>query len=201
MIRNYRKGFTADDVVRAAEAINKTRFTPLWYFMIGGPGETNDTLKETLDFTLKYLNLEQGTACHNCNYFLGVRVYPGTGLWNMAMEECLVNESSDPLEQCWYVSQEMDLDLAIKQMTDAAAICPAIYLGFDERFLMLSKVGSFLGNLLRLPKPYWRHLWGINQLLLKTGIRFMFEPPDVAGMLRSSLERQGYRGPLLRKSS
>ncbi|MCA1960660.1 MAG: cobalamin-dependent protein, partial [Desulfomonile sp.] len=37
MIKNYRKGFDPDDVVHAAEALVGTRFTAMWYFLIGGP--------------------------------------------------------------------------------------------------------------------------------------------------------------------
>ncbi len=55
MIRNYRKGFTLDDIVAAADAIRTTKFTVLWDFLIGGPGETNQTLQETLDFIVKEL--------------------------------------------------------------------------------------------------------------------------------------------------
>jgi radical SAM superfamily enzyme YgiQ (UPF0313 family) len=200
MIRNYRKGFNADDIVLAAEAINQTRFTPLWYFLIGGPGEKNETVQETIDFTLKYLKREKRPPYHNCIYFLGVRIYPGTDLWDLAMEEGMINENSDPLQQCWYVSKQLDLDRAVKQMSDAAAICPEIYLGFDERFLAVSKLTSFFGNLFRMPKPYWRHLWGMNRFLLKSRIRFLLKPPDVVGMLGNSLQRQGYRGPLLDRS-
>ncbi len=39
MLRNYKKGFTMAEVIRAAEAINRTSFSTWWFFMIGGPGK------------------------------------------------------------------------------------------------------------------------------------------------------------------
>ena len=48
MLTNYQKGFGLEDLRRAAEAINQFSFPVLWYFLIGGPGETNRTLRGNL---------------------------------------------------------------------------------------------------------------------------------------------------------
>jgi len=197
MIRSYRKGFALDDLIRAAEALKKTRFTVLWYFLIGGPGETNGTLQESLDFTEKYLVQKHRPPYNMANYFLGVRIYPNTRLWEIALDEKYINEHSNPLEQIWYISEELDLARAVKQMIAAANRFPEICLGFDEKYLVISKIIAFLGDLLRMPKPYWRHYWGANSLLLKAGLRSALQPRNIVPMLRSRLEQQGYRGRLL----
>lgn len=201
MLRNYQKGFSLDDVVTAAEALHKTRFTTLWYFLIGGPGETNETLQETLDFTLKYLKLKKRPPYNIANFWLGVRIYPQTPLWHMSLEEGFVNDRSDPLDQLWYLSEKLDLGLAIRQMTEAAKECPEISLGFDERLVSVTGMIGLFGELFRMPKPYWRHIWGMNQVLIKTGLRYLFGPPNVVPVLQKYLERQGYRGPLLDQPS
>jgi radical SAM superfamily enzyme YgiQ (UPF0313 family) len=201
VIKNYGKGFVVDDLVRAAEAMNKTRLTPFWYFLVGGPGETNQTLQETLDFILKYLKHDKHPPYHNVNMFMGVRIYPGTALWGIGMNEGFVNVNTNPLQPCWYLSESLDIDLAIRQMMEAAAVCPELYLGFDERYLSLSKVIAFFGELFGLKKPYWRHIWGINRLLIKTGLRFAFQPKNVSSTLREQLKYQGYNGPLLKGNS
>lgn len=196
VIKNYGKSFTVEDLVHAAEALNKTQLTPFWYFLVGGPGETNQTLDETLSFIMKYLKHDHHPPYHNINMFMGVRVYPGTGLWTIALREGLVNQKTNPLEPCWYLSQSLDLDLAVKQMLKAASLCPELYLGSDEGYLNASKIVGFFGELLRLPRPYWRHIWGLNQLLIKSGLRFAFQPKDTAEVLRQQLQAQGYDGPL-----
>jgi radical SAM superfamily enzyme YgiQ (UPF0313 family) len=201
MLHNYGKGFTKDDVVRSAEVINQTSFAAWWFFMIGGPGETNKSLQESLDFALRYLQKNGRAVTHIAHFFTGVRVYPGTRLWDTAMAEGLLNGDIDPLEQLWYVSEDLDLELAVNQMTEAASQCPEIFLGFDERILSFSRVAAPIFKLLHLPKPYWRYFRAANRFGLSTGIRFMYRPPDIAGMIRSALKRQGYAGRLLHTSA
>jgi hypothetical protein len=134
------------------------------------------------------------------HFFTGVRVYPGTRLWEIAVREGFVAADTNPLEPVWYVSEDLDLERAVNQMTRAAATCPEIYLGFDERVLVFSKPAAIIFDALRLPRPYWRYFRAANAFGLKTGIRFMYRPPDIPGMLRAALRHQGYRGRLLEKS-
>ncbi len=197
MIRNYGKGFSIEDVVKAAEAVRKTRHTALWYFLIGGPGETNETLQETIDFTKRYLSSDTRPPYSMANYFLGVRIYPNTKLWSIARREGFIHDDSDPLMPLWYISEDLDVDRAVEQMIELAKVRPEVMLGFDEKYTSLSRMTAFFGELLHMDKPYWRHIWGLNQLLMKTRLRFVFKPPNIADRLRSLLERQGYRGPLL----
>ncbi len=197
MIRTYRKGFTLDDLVHAAEAILKSQFTVMWFFLVGGPGETNTTLDETIAFNLEHIKLTRRPPYNISNFYLGVRLYPGTRMWDIALEEGYIHERSDPLEQLWYVSEGLDLEMAVDQMVNAARVCPEISLGFDERFLFLSSLLSRVGDLFKMAKPYWRHVWGLNQLLIRTGLRYPTRPTGVVPKIRENLRTQGYRGRLL----
>jgi radical SAM superfamily enzyme YgiQ (UPF0313 family) len=199
MLRSYRKGFRRDHVIQAAEAINKTAFAAWWFFMIGGPGETNETLQESLDFALRYLKKNGRPATHVAHFFLGVRVYPGTQLWETALSEGFVGPVSDPLQPVWYLSEGLELDGAVSRMTRAASLCPEIYLGFDERILVFSRAAAFFFKLFRFPRPYWRYFRAANLFGLKSGMRFMYKPPDMASMLREALKRQGYQGKLVQE--
>ncbi|MBI4962016.1 MAG: cobalamin B12-binding domain-containing protein [Desulfomonile tiedjei] len=194
MLRSYRKGFSRDDVIHAAEAINKTSFAAWWFFMIGGPGENNDTLQESLDFALKYLQKQRRPVTNIAHFFIGVRIYPNTKLWDIALAEGLIPPQADPLETLWYLSEDLDLDRAVHQMIDAASACPEVYLGFDERVLVFSKPAAMVFKMLGLPRPYWRYFRAANHFGLRTGIRFMYRPHDIPGMLRESLKRQGSNG-------
>jgi radical SAM superfamily enzyme YgiQ (UPF0313 family) len=192
MLQSYRKGFTRDEVIHAAEAINKTSFAAWWFFMIGGPGETNETLQESLDFALEHLQKNGRPVTNVAHFFIGVRIYPGTKLWDIALREGFVSPHADPLRLMWYLSRDLDLDRATQQMTAAAAQCPEIYLGFDERVLVFSKPAAMVFKALGLPRPYWRYFRAANQFGLRTGIRFMYRPPNIAGMLRDALNRQRF---------
>jgi radical SAM superfamily enzyme YgiQ (UPF0313 family) len=201
VLKTYRKGFTADDVAKAAEAINKTAFAAWWFFMIGGPGETNETLQDSLDFTLTHLQKNGRQATHVAHFFVGVRLYPGTQLWEMALKQGFVDETTDPLQNQWYMSEDLDLDMAVEQMTRAASICPEIYLGFDERILVFSKVAALFFKTFRFPKPYWKYFTPVNKFGLWSGLRFMYRPPNISTMIRDSLRRQGYQGRLIQQAA
>lgn len=190
MIRNYRKGFTIDDVIHAAEAVNKSRFMSMWFFLVGGPGETNETLQESLDFTLKYLKQDNGPFFKMINYFLGIRVYPGTRLWDIAYREGLVTEQSDALQPLWFLSNEIDLEHAIRQMIAAAAECPQMISGLDERYLVLSRIVAFISTLFHLNKPYWNILTYANRVLRKPALHFSFSAETIARVLRDRLDLQ-----------
>ncbi len=191
MIKSYRKGFIVDDLVRAAEDIRKTHFSVMWYFLIGGPGETNDTLQETLDFTENYIVQKKRPPWNMTSFYVGVRLYPETSLWEIALREGFIDEKSDPLQQLWYVSQELDLHRAVEQLVDAARKYPEVCPGFDEKFLRLSNIFAAIGQVYPLDKPFWRHYWGIANLLIKFGLRKTLKPEVIAARLREHLQHQG----------
>ncbi len=196
MIGNYRKGFTVDDVIHAAEAVNEARFTSMWFFLVGGPGETNETLRESLTFTLKYLKQDHGPFFNTINYFVGIRLYPGTRLWKIACEEGSVNEQSDALDSLWYLSDEMDLEQGIREMVRSAAECPQLVSGFDERYLSFSGMIAVIGKVFRLKKPYWNILTQVNRVLRKPVLRLSFDAENIAKVLRDRLDLQRQGNPL-----
>ena len=192
MIQNYRKGFTMQDIIAAADAIRSTNFTVLWDFLIGGPGETNDTLRETLSFITGNLVKKTRPPYYTINFFLGVRVYPGTRLWDVAMEERFISKDSDPLRQLWYVSPSLDLDMAIGQMVHAARTCPEIISGIDEKYLQLSGLARLMGKFVAIPKLYWRLMYAGNRILRRTALKVSFDPSDVVNDIKRQLVSQGY---------
>jgi hypothetical protein len=129
-----------------------------------------------------------------------VRTYPRTRLWEIARQEGFVPEDQNSLQQIWYLSEELDLDLAVQQLNEAACRYPEVILGSAERFLFLSKYLAFLGNLFRWSRPYLHQVWWLNRCLVKMKLRSRFQSWDAAPMLRSYLKQQGYRGPLLNQS-
>ena len=195
MIRNYRKGFTLDDIVAAADAIRATKFTVLWDFLIGGPGETNHTLQETLDFILRDLVRDTRPPYYTINFFLGVRVYPGTTLWDVAMNQGFLSPKSDPLQQLWYVSPSLDLDQALAQMVEAARSCPEIISGIDEKYLELSGIARVLGKFFTVPQLYWRLMYAGNKMARKAALRISFDQRRIVNDIKRQLASQGYSLP------
>ena len=55
VLDKLKKGFTAKDVYNAAQVIKRHNLPCLWIFMLGGPGETEATIQETLRFAERYI--------------------------------------------------------------------------------------------------------------------------------------------------
>ncbi len=192
MLTNYQKGFGIEDLHRAAEAINKFSFPVLWYFLIGGPGETLRTLQETLEFIGRHLIRKECPPYNLAHIYLGVRIYPGTKLWQIALKEGLIHDRCDPLRPLWYLSRDLDLDVTMRQLYGAACRWPEIALGGVEKFFPLTKILGVSGKVLPLSKPYWQHFPSVNRILIKLGLLSLFQPGGVPARLRESLKLQRY---------
>ena len=81
-IASYGKGFSASELHRMAESAERLGFTVMWSFLFGGPGETDDTVAETLRFAR-----EQIPPDHPVMLTSRMRIYPGTRLESIAREE------------------------------------------------------------------------------------------------------------------
>jgi len=95
MIKNLRKGFGIDDIHRTADLIREFNLPAMWFFLFGGPGETEQTFRESIDFIDQYVNPEDLVYLS-----AGLRIYPGTPLHKTAVEEGLLK----PGEPIFYPS-------------------------------------------------------------------------------------------------
>src|SRR5438876_8557265 len=62
VLEKLEKGFTAAKVREVAERVEKHGIRALWIFLVGGPGETTQTVEETLSFAR--WRLERGDAVY-----------------------------------------------------------------------------------------------------------------------------------------
>ena len=82
VLMGLRKGFLARDVHAAAEVVKRSRLPCLWIFLLGGPGETQDTVRETLRFAEKFIRPQDAAF-----FSIGIRMYPGTELETIARRQ------------------------------------------------------------------------------------------------------------------
>ncbi len=73
MLETYGRRHRADDIRRAVELCRRNGLRVMLDLMLGGPGETEETVRETVQFTKRI-----GPNCVGAA--LGVRLYPGTAL-------------------------------------------------------------------------------------------------------------------------
>lgn len=97
MLQNYRKPFRPDDVVAAHDQAVDAGLHVAHYLLMGGPGESEKTVDETLT------NIEalKKTVLF---FFTGIRIYPHTALYDMAVAEEKIAADTNLLRPVFYES-------------------------------------------------------------------------------------------------
>jgi radical SAM superfamily enzyme YgiQ (UPF0313 family) len=99
MLRHLGKNFSLPDLQRAAAGIRESGMPCKWFFLLGGPGETLETLRETFAFIDAYV-----AADDIAHLSAGLRIYPGTPLHDVALREGLLGPATSLLRPVFYVS-------------------------------------------------------------------------------------------------
>ncbi len=113
MLKAYGKGFEKEDVARAARHCQEAGLPFAVYLLLGGPGEDEATLQES--FALMD-NLSPTAVI----VMLGIRIYPHTGLQEIAVQEGLIARNDDLLEPRFYISPLIGSERLIEVITEAA---------------------------------------------------------------------------------
>ncbi len=163
VLQGLRKGFTAPDVHRAAATVRKHSLPCVWIFMLGGPGETGNTVRETLRFAADTVR-PQDVAFFNT----GIRIYPGTELETIARKEgVLTRRPEDMLEPVFYVSPHTD-PLRIQRLVRQALNEHMNFMSVNSfSFPYLPLIHKFAYRL-GVGTPLWRHT-----RLIRRGLRFL----------------------------
>ncbi len=95
VLASYRKPYQSRHVFAAHQSAIDAGLYVAHYFLLGGPGENADTLEETL------------SGIHNLNksvffFFCGMRIYPYTKLYDIAVKEGQITRSQSILEPVFY---------------------------------------------------------------------------------------------------
>ncbi len=80
MLETYRQPHRADDLEKAVRLCRKNGIKVMIDLMLGGPGETPESVATTIDFVKKI-----DPDCAGAS--LGIRIYPGTGMVNVVNSE------------------------------------------------------------------------------------------------------------------
>jgi len=71
MLDSLNKGFMTEDIWRARGNLSRLNARKMWIFMLGGPGETEKTVRETAAFIESLPHSDLVMVTH------GIRVLPG----------------------------------------------------------------------------------------------------------------------------
>ena len=103
MLDNYQKGFPIIQVEQCCRALQKHGIGYMLECVFGGPGETKQTVEESLAFLSKVkptLTL----------LYAGLRILPETDLYRIAVEEGIVQDRSELLFPRYYFSRDTGAD-------------------------------------------------------------------------------------------
>ncbi|MCK4407570.1 MAG: radical SAM protein [Bacteroidales bacterium] len=142
-LKSYRKPFTVSDIIEKSELCNKLSIDFAHFLILGGYGETEDTLNETFENSKKI----NRTVFFP---FTGMRIYPGTKLHEIAIKEKIISKNDNLLEPKYYISYKID----ISTLKDKA-------LKTGKRWVFPDEDMSKVMNKMRLKNkkgPLWEYL-------------------------------------------
>jgi radical SAM superfamily enzyme YgiQ (UPF0313 family) len=114
MLSCYRKPFRAEEVFIAHQQARTAGINVAHYFLLGGPNESAETVSESLEGIER---LDRSVFF----FFIGVRIYPGTSLYNMAIAERKIDRGMDMLHPVFYQPDGINLKTIATLVTNRAS--------------------------------------------------------------------------------
>jgi len=114
VLASYRKPFRADHVFCSHEAARHAGLHVAHYFLLGGPGEDI----HSVDRTLSNADRLEGAVFF---FFCGMRIYPNTALYDMALASAQISASRSLMEPVFYESTAITTEEIVLRVRDHAA--------------------------------------------------------------------------------
>ena len=154
MLASYKKGFNLEQVYETAKHIRDCGIHSTWFFMLGGPAETQETVNETVDFVENELKGKQFLSI----FMIGIRVFPGTGVAQTAYDEGYLKPDTNLSEPTFYISPQVTEKWMIQRVNQAVQKIPNVVLAADEGQSVVEIVMHRGLRLFDIAPPYWRFL-------------------------------------------
>lgn len=113
VLQNLQKPFKSGNVFKAHREALEAGLHIAHYFLLGGPGENQETLRTTLTGIDK---LEKAVFF----FFCGVRIYPHTALYDVAVREGQIKAGENILPPVFYRSQGITVEEIMKTVENHA---------------------------------------------------------------------------------
>ena len=109
-LKKYGKHFTVQDVIDVSNACNSVGIYFSHFLILGGYGETEESINESF---------ENSKKIENTVFFpyIGMRIYPGTRLYQLALNEGYIHPDDDLLEPVYYLANGIHYD-TLKERAD-----------------------------------------------------------------------------------
>ena len=102
-LKKYGKHFDVEEVVRVSDFCNQVGVYFCHFMIIGGYGETEASINESF---------KNSKRIENTVFFpfIGMRIYPGTVLHKIALEQGIIQPKDDLLEPVYYISPDINYE-------------------------------------------------------------------------------------------
>jgi radical SAM superfamily enzyme YgiQ (UPF0313 family) len=100
ILKNLNKRFTPDEIVRISETLKKHGIRRMGFLLLGGPGETLETVMQSLHFA-DALQLEA------MKITTGIRIYPYTTLARIAAREGVIASEDELIFPRFYMAENL----------------------------------------------------------------------------------------------
>jgi len=166
MIENLRKNFTIDELTATMQGLRRFGLKTFWFFTLGGPGETRETVRETLDFCERHAKPEDVFL-----FTIGFRVYPQTQLARIYLQENPCGDGNNLFYPCFYCSSRISSYEILKLVHERLRRNVNFITTFDfEIYDFITKVFTSLMPF-HPPQNEWTYIPGVNRRLQRFGLR------------------------------
>ncbi|MGE5235148.1 MAG: B12-binding domain-containing radical SAM protein [Acidobacteriota bacterium] len=101
VLRELNKRFTPADVRAAADLLRAHGIRRMGFLLLGGPGETRETVEESLAFA-------ESLGLDSLRVTVGIRIYPGTPLARRAVQDGVISAGDDLLRPRFYLAPGLE---------------------------------------------------------------------------------------------
>jgi radical SAM superfamily enzyme YgiQ (UPF0313 family) len=101
ILASLKTGFTRDQVIASVREAKRLGFRINCFLLLGGPGESEDTVKESVELMEELDPDMVGVTA-------GIRIYPGCELHDISLREGVVEPGQNLLYPAFYLSPEVE---------------------------------------------------------------------------------------------
>lgn len=159
VLKGLGKGFKRQQIVKVARRFQQAGLRVFWMFLMGGPGENQSTVEETLEFIHNEIGPKDVALVNS-----GIRIYPNTVMETIALKEGLIQKSDELLWPVFYMSPGLEQEWLSNRINKAIKEDPRIFTSnqIQSSFIPLTQRAL---SWMKVKKPYWRFLPTINRIV------------------------------------
>ena len=117
VLQSYAKDFNFEDIIQASELARQEQIDFCHYIIAGGPGETMGTLRRGFANSQRLRDAVVMAV-------VGMRIYPGTALFERAIAEGRISQQTNMLDPVYYLAPDLDQEKIFQMLQEFARSSP-----------------------------------------------------------------------------